>query len=394
MRVWQLHFPATSRWRPETNFTAARHGVRVALVRCEIRAVEQHWSLHRLAVSLPDGEPDEQLAANLELVNVSTNPPPDVAWPEPDTEAWRRHLQRAPAQLDAHSLDKPFFLAVGFRLPHVPCFVSQPWFDRFPPEDQIVFPPWLENDRADVPEFAWYLHWKLPEPRLSWLRAAGQWRGLVRAYLASIAFMDSQVGRLLDALDARGLTTNTVVVFWSDNGWHLGEKDITGKNTLWERSTRVPLIFAGPGVTRGARCTQPAELLDIYPTLVELCGLPPVCGLEGHSLVPQLRNAEARRPWPAITTHNVNNHAVRSERWRYIRYANGEEELYDLRADPHEWTNRVREPKLARAVREHARWLPKVNEAPAPGSAHRVLTQTNGVWYWEGRSVRPQDWER
>ena len=116
-----------------------------------------------------------------------------------------------------------------------------------------------------MPFFAWYLHWKLPEPRLSWLKQAHQWGPLVRSYLASTTFMDSQIGRVLDAFDASGAASNTIVVLWSDNGWHLGEKEITGKNSLWERSTHVPLIFAGPGVANSARCTQPVELLDIYP---------------------------------------------------------------------------------------------------------------------------------
>src|SRR5216117_1626290 len=104
--------------------------------------------------------------------------------------------------------------------------------------------------------------------------------------------MDSQVGRVLDALNEIGSTENTVVVLWSDNGWHLGEKGMTGKTTLWERSTHVPLIFAGPGVAKSAQCSRPAELLDIYPTLVELCSLPAKEGLEGHSLVPQLKSAK------------------------------------------------------------------------------------------------------
>jgi arylsulfatase A-like enzyme len=298
------------------------------------------------------------------------------------------------AQLKSLPNDKPFFLAVGFRLPHVPCFASQKWFDLLPPEGRILPPPVKEGDRDDVPEFAWYLHWKLPEPRLSWLRRSGQWRALVRAYLASTTFMDSQIGRVLDALDAIGATPNTVIVLWSDHGWHLGEKDITGKNTLWERSTRVPLIFAGPGVARGATCAQPVELLDVYPTLVELCGLPKKDGLEGHSLVPQLQNARKPRPWPAITTHNVGNHAVRSERWRYIRYADGSEELYDLKADPNEWTNLAPNPKYADVIRQHAGWLPKVNLPPAPGSAHRILVRENGVWLWEGKPIVASELER
>ena len=117
--------------------------------------------------------------------------------------------------------------------------------------------------------------------RLTWLRENNQWRNLARSYLACISFTDVQIGRLLDALEAAGLADRTVVVVWGDNGWHLGEKGITGKNTLWDRSTRVPLIFAGPGVAKAARCNQPVELLDLYPTLIELCGLTPRADLEG-----------------------------------------------------------------------------------------------------------------
>jgi len=156
----------------------------------------------------------------------------------------------------------------------------------------------------------------------------------------------------------------------------------------------VPLIFAGPGVAKAAKCKQPAELLDIYPTLVELCGLPKKDGLEGHSLAPQLKNAKKHRPWPAITTHNVGNHGVRSERWRYLRYADGSEELYDMQADPNEWTNLAKNPKYTDVIREHAKWLPKVNLPPAPGSAYRILVKENGVWMWEGKPIVPSELER
>jgi choline-sulfatase len=215
----------------------------------------------------------------------------------------------------------------------------------------------------------------------------------VRAYLATISFMDAQVGRLLDALESSGLAGNTIVVLWSDHGWHLGEKGISGKNTLWERSTRVPLIFAGPGIVAGARCQRPVELLDLYPTLLELSGLPTPAALEGHSLAPLLRNASAKRDWPAITTHNQGNHAVRSERWRYIRYADGSEELYDHRRDPNEWYNLARDPRYSKVIAEHRRWLPKVNAPPAPGSAARLLVNENGVWMWEGKPIRKEDKE-
>jgi choline-sulfatase len=297
------------------------------------------------------------------------------------------------ARLESLPAGKPFFVAAGFRLPHVPCYATQKWFDLYP-ERSLSMPPVKANDRDDVPEFAWYLHWKLPEPRLSWLQRTGQWRPLVRAYLACTSFMDSQVGRVLEALKATGHDRDTVVVLWSDHGWHLGEKGITGKNSLWERSTHVPLIFAGPGVTPGARCARPAELLDIYSTLVHLCGLPEKKGLEGHSLQPQLRDRRAARPWPAITTHNQNNHTVRTERWRYIRYADGSEELYDRRTDPNEWANLARGARYAAVKRDLARWLPRTNAEPVPGSASRLLSRVNGAWYWEGKRIDPRDLER
>lgn len=296
-------------------------------------------------------------------------------------------------QLKTRPKDKPFFLAVGFRLPHVPCFASQKWFDKFPLEE-LELPLVNTDDRDDIPPFAWNLHWKLPEPRLSWLKRSNQWKPLVRAYLASTLFMDSQVGRVLDELETAGLRDNTVVVLWSDHGWHLGEKGITGKNSLWERSTRVPLIFAGPGVTPAASCSQPVELLDLYPSLIELCQLPPQEGLEGHSLVPQLKDAKSIRQWPAITTHNQNNHTVRSEHWRYIRYADDSEELYDLSSDPHEWTNLARKPEHVTTKAELARWLPKLNAAPVPGSAQRILTREGDAWYWEGRRIDPLELEQ
>jgi arylsulfatase A-like enzyme len=292
------------------------------------------------------------------------------------------------ARLERAGRDQPFFLAVGFRLPHVPCFATRKWFDLFPSES-LAMPVVPPGDRDDVPIFSWFLHWRLPEPRLSWLMDARQWQPLVRAYLASTSFMDSQVGRVLDALDATGHADNTVVVLWSDHGWHLGEKGITGKNSLWERATRVPMVIAGPGVALGGRCSQPAELLDLYPTLVELCKLPEHDGLEGHSLVPQLKNAHAPRPWPAITTHNRGNHAVRSERWRYIRYAEGSEELYDHVADPNEWHNKAADPDFADIKRQLAAWLPRHEALPAPESATRFLSRVGGIWYWEREPVVP-----
>jgi arylsulfatase A-like enzyme len=288
--------------------------------------------------------------------------------------------------------DQPFFLATGFFLPHVPCYATAKWFDLYPDDDSVL-PKILRADREDTPRFSWYLHWNLPEPRLRWVEEHDQWRNLVRSYLACTSFVDAQVGRMLAALDEAGLAENTIVVLWSDHGWHLGEKGITGKNTLWERSTRVPLIFAGPQVAAGGRCQQPAELMDIYPTLVELGGLPARDDLEGISLFPQLKADSTPRERPAITSHNQGNHAIRSVRWRYIRYADGSEELYDLAADPREWKNLASDPKQSEIVVQHRRWLPVVDVPPAMGSAQRVLTydrQTDEA-VWEGKKIRRSD---
>ena len=296
------------------------------------------------------------------------------------------------------SREKPLFLATGFFLPHVPCYATQKWMDLHP-VDQLKLPLTQPSDRSDTPRFSWYMHWKLPEPRLKFLQDAKQWENLTRSYLACTSFIDAQVQRLLDTLRETGLEKNTIVVLWSDHGFHIGEKEITGKNTLWDDGTRVPLIFAGPGVRGGQVCRRPAELLDIYPTLVELLDFPSNETLEGHSLVPQLRDAKAPRKWPAITTHNHDNHGIRSENWRYIRYADGSEELYNMVEDPNEWNNLLapsggeKNPAARTRADQLAKWIPAVNRKPAPKSAHRILTydEESGRTTWQGELIRPDD---
>jgi len=177
-------------------------------------------------------------------------------------------------------------------------------------------------------------------------------------------------------------------VLFSDHGWHLGEKGQTGKLSLWERSTRVPLIFAGPGIAKSDKCNRTVELLDLYPTLIELAGLPPRSGLEGHSIVPQLKDPSTAREFPAITTQDLNNHTVRTERWRYIRYFDGSEELYDEQADPNEWTNLAADTKYAPTKQELAKWLPKVNKPGIPGSVTRFFeVKPDGSRWWEGKRI-------
>ncbi len=265
---------------------------------------------------------------------------------------------------------KPFFLAIGFYRPHVPFYSPARVFNEIP-ESEIDLPPVKAGDRDDLPEIVAELTKAPAAPAHDWFLKSGNWKNAVRSYLACVRWTDEQVGRLLDALDKSPHARNTVVVLYSDHGFFLGEKDRWAKQSLWERATKVPLIISAPTMKKGTRCNRPAELLSIYPTLIELCGLPRRNALEGASLTPLLKDQNA--PWqkPALTTHGKNNHAVRTEHYRYIRYHEGSEELYDLRQDPNEWTNLAAKKELAPLKDELARWLPKTNADPAKGAAPR-----------------------
>ena len=182
---------------------------------------------------------------------------------------------------------------------------------------------------------------------------------MVQSYQAAADFADQMVGRLIDKLDASGRAGNTIVVLWADHGYHLGDKESCVKFTLWEKANHVPLIIVAPGVTTpGRRVDAPVSLVDIYPTLLELTGLPRKPDNDGESLVPLLKNPNAKREQPAVMTWQRGNHAVRTERWRYIRYYDWSEELYDHTRDPWEWKNLAGDPEYADVIAEHKRWLP------------------------------------
>jgi arylsulfatase A-like enzyme len=191
---------------------------------------------------------------------------------------------------------------------------------------------------------------------------SGRWKEAIQGYRAAISYMDAEVGRLIDGLDNSPYKDNTIICFWSDHGWHLGEKEHWRKFALWEEATRSPLVFVVPGVTKpGTRCERTVDFMGLYPTLCDLCGLPIPKHVQGRSFRALLSDPTAKWDTPAVTTYLPNNHAVRTERWRYIRYANGDEELYDHDADPHEWTNLAKDPRLAGVKKELAKWLPTEN---------------------------------
>jgi arylsulfatase A-like enzyme len=258
--------------------------------------------------------------------------------------------------------DRPFFLAVGLFKPHMPWNVPRKYYDLHPLAE-IELPPHRDDDLDDVPPAGV----KMAGPDVDHARIleSGRWKEAVQGYLAAISYADAMIGRLLDALDQSAYAGDTVVVLWGDHGWHLGEKKHWRKFALWEEATRAPLIWVVPGVTKpGGVCDRTVDFMSLYPTLAELGGIPIPAHVQGRSIRELLVDPKA--PWelPAVTTFGFQNHAVRSEGWRYIRYADGGEELYDESADPYEWTNLAADPKYADRKKELARWLPKEN-APA-----------------------------
>jgi choline-sulfatase len=241
--------------------------------------------------------------------------------------------------------DKPLFIGLGLGKPHLPWYLPAQYFDRYPLES-IQLPAVLQQDLNDVPAAAKalvneYIHQDVVR--------MGFWKHAVQAYLASITFADEQLGRVLTALKQSPLADNTLVVLWSDHGWHLGEKMQWRKLTLWEEATHVPLIIAGPGIHPGQQCNAPVSLLDIVPTLGGLCGLNLRAPLPGRNLQPLLATPDAKWDTVAATVWYMDdalNMAVRDRRYRYIRYADGSEELYDHEQDPHEWRNLAAEPSM------------------------------------------------
>lgn len=256
--------------------------------------------------------------------------------------------------------DKPFFLAAGLHKPHMPWNVPRKYYDMHP-LDAIELPPYREDDLADLPPAA--VEMAKPDGDHAAILASGRWKDAIQGYLAAISYCDAMVGRLLDALAKSAYRDNTLVCFWSDHGWHLGEKHHWRKFTLWEEATRAPFIWVVPGLTKSnARCDRSVDFMCIYPTLMDLCGLPSPRHVEGASIRRLLADPSA--PWdtPAVTTFKFQNHTVRTEGWRYIRYADGGEELYDEANDPYEWHNLAGLPKFAEKKLELAKWLPTRNQ--------------------------------
>ena len=256
--------------------------------------------------------------------------------------------------------DEPFFLGVGFIRPHVPWHVPQKWFDMFDTAD-IVTPPYNPDDFDDIPEIGRKIAEVPMMPRMEWVLEENKWKEIIRAYLACIAFMDYNLGRVLDAIENSDYAENTIIVAFSDHGYHLGEKGRFAKHALWQRATHVPLIFAGNGIKGGQICDAPVDLTALYPTLVDLCEIPENNMNDGYVLTPLIKNPDSEWSHAAITSYGYMNYSVFWDQYHLISYSNGKNELYDLTNDPNEWENIADQQDAQQIIKEMKQFIPSVN---------------------------------
>jgi len=281
------------------------------------------------------------------------------AYPERDEQMPDHQIANWAEDRLAQLKEQPLWMGVGFYRPHVPQFAPQKWFDLYP-LDTLQLPKTIADDLKDISQYGIDItRLKHVAPTHEWVLKNDQWKALVQSYLACVSFVDAQVGRVLDALDQSVYRDNTYIVLFSDHGFHQGEKERYAKRSIWKDGAGVPMIIAGPGIVRAKKCDRPVQLLDIYPTLLELTGLQADPLHEGHSLVPLLKDPDAKWPHLARSSFGPGNYAIISRRYRFIQYNDGSEELYDHAKDPHEWHNVVDDPKYTRVVKRHRRKVPQ-----------------------------------
>ena len=272
--------------------------------------------------------------------------------------------------------DEPFFMAVGFYRPHVPLTAPRKYFERFAREE-VYLPVINEDDLEDIPsmgrQFALTSYGEVQNGLLKQIMDRGVYLNIIKSYLASTTYVDAKIGNVLKALEESPYNDNTIIVLASDHGWSVGEQTHMRKDALWEAITRVPFIIKSPGLDRkGVSSDAPVSLLDIYPTVLDLCALPfPDHKLDGQSLRPLFKNPEQDWERPAIITNGPNNNAVRSDRWRYIQYADRTEELYDHFDDPGEWNNLALRENSVSVKDNLEKWIPR-NQVPALNTDHKL----------------------
>jgi arylsulfatase A-like enzyme len=288
-------------------------------------------------------------------------------WDRDDPAADQQDTEQANRTINflAESHDQPFFLSCGFWRPHLPWTVARRYYDMFP-LDQIRLPPgYKAGDLDDLPKPGRWIAGHRGEH--AEIVAGDMWRKSLQGYYASLAYIDEQIGRVLDALERSPHRNNTIVIFLSDNGMHLGEKDHWLKYALWEQTCQVLLSIYVPGDPK-QRVDSPVSLIDIYPTLIDLCNLKPPTThtLDGVNLAPLLAGKRSERARPVVSTYGRGNHAIRDADYRYIRYRNGDEELYDHRRDAYEWNNLAKDRAYDTVKQRLAQFLPKQDAPDVP----------------------------
>ncbi len=310
------------------------------------------------------------------------------AFPDSDEEMPDYRVASWAEEQLAKSYEKPFFMAVGFDRPHVPFYVPEKWFEAYPLES-LILPEVRTDDLDDVPAISRAIH-ELPKyPKLPFLQAndSEQHKLAVQAYLACISFVDHQVGRVLDALDASPYADNTAIVLFSDHGYHLGEKNRIAKHSLWEEATRVQLIVVRPkseSRESDARMVdRSVGLIDIFPTLLELADLPANRRNEGLSLITLMENPDADWRAGTLTVYPRGNNALRTDRYRYIRYEDGSAELYDHESDPNEWNNLAGNPEYTDLINSLKKSFPKTEAPYHPSTSKSPIN----AWFQEHISL-------
>jgi arylsulfatase A-like enzyme len=253
--------------------------------------------------------------------------------------------------------EQPWFLAVGFTKPHLPWVAPRKYFDMYN-EDELILPEILENDIQDTPDAAQFASYQIHSLAID--REKGAARRLLHSYLATITYMDAQLGKVLDALGNREDAQNTAIALWSDHGWHLGEKQCWSKFTLWRESTLNPMMLSFPGQTKANICNKPVQLVDLYPTLIDICKLnKPQHQLDGRSVTSLMKNPDTEWPYPAITCNGRDSYSLTFERYKYNRFFDGSEELYDHHNDPLEHKNLADTPAMESIKNQCMAYLPQ-----------------------------------
>ena len=281
--------------------------------------------------------------------------------------------------------DKPFFIGLGLYAPHFPNYAPQKYFDLYDLK-QIQVPYLKENDLDDLPDGIRQRMMRRRALHHEPLLQIDAYKDAVRAYLAAVSYADAMLGRILDALEKNGLKENTIVIMWSDQGFHHGEKGQWGKHTLWQQTSHVPLIFSGGDLPKNKKVNHTAGLIDLYPTLIDLCKLPKHHEMDGISLLPSLMDPGLQINRDLfIPSNERGSYAVVNEDWRYIYYRDGSEELYKLKEDPEEWNNLANQGEYRDVIDKLRQVVPKEFHPGATDKKSLRMIIEEDAFRWEAK---------